>query len=173
MHTHLNPYPINAEGRPDPVSPLNYRQEKFCAHYSLSGNAAEAARQAGYSERSACNQGSRLTRDMRVRARVYELRVNRAIQFGPVMAFTRLENLYEKAVEAGRYRTAATILILQARLSGLESWTPRPAAASDPRVEEPGSSRRIHRGRGVFGLKGRPDPFDNLSELAATDTDEQ
>ena len=46
---------------------LNYRQEKFCVHYSLSGNGAEAARLAGYSERSAHTQGHRLTRDPRVR----------------------------------------------------------------------------------------------------------
>ena len=163
MHAHPNPDPTDAEARPAPVSPLNYRQEKFCAHYSLSGNAAEAARQAGYSERSAYNQGSRLTRDSRVRARVYELRVNRAIQFGPVMAFTRLEHLFQKASEAKDYRTAAAILTLQARLAGVESWTPPSAVVRDRQRGE------ANRRRGALSPKGA-DPFDNLSELAATET---
>ncbi len=129
---------------------LNPRQEKFCGHYALTGNATEAARRAGYAERSAGNHGFRLIRDPRVRDRIYTIRVNRAIKFGPVMAFTRLENLFRKASEKGDFRAAAHILTLQARLAGVESWNPPPAA-------------RSRLGRGVFGPRG-PDPFDNLSE---------
>ena len=36
----------------DPAVALSTRQEAFCRHYTASGNAADAARQAGYSERS-------------------------------------------------------------------------------------------------------------------------
>ena len=136
---------------------LNYRQEKFCVHYSLSGNGAEAARLAGYSERSAHTQGHRLTRDPRVRNRVYEIRVARAVQFGPVVAFTRLEHLFQKASEAKDYRGAAAILTLQAKLAGVESWTPPSAIVRDrPRG---GTGHR----RGALGAKGS-DPFANLSE---------
>ena len=39
---------------------LNERQKKFCEYYVLCGNAAEAARKAGYSARSARHQGFRL-----------------------------------------------------------------------------------------------------------------
>ena len=142
---------------PSVTRSLNYRQEKFCAHYALSGNGAEAARQAGYSERSAHTQGSRLARDMRVRDRVYEIRVARALQFGPVVAFARLEHLFHQASEAKDYRGAAAILTLQAKLAGVESWTPPSAVV---RERKPGGSERR---RGALGAKDS-DPFANLSE---------
>ena len=41
----------------DPTVALAARQEAFCRHYAVSGNAADAARQAGYSERSARQTG--------------------------------------------------------------------------------------------------------------------
>ena len=37
----------------DPAIALPTRQEAFCRHYTVSGNAADAARQAGYSKRFA------------------------------------------------------------------------------------------------------------------------
>lgn len=161
--------PERREGEP----PLNHRQEKFCAHYALSGNAAEAARYAGYSDRSAKNQGFRLLRDRRVNDHVYRLRVERAIKFGPVMAFTRLESLFFKASAAGDFRGAAHILTLQARLSGVEHWLPPSTVVKEKQLEElglgrAGHSRRVSNdkprlGRGVFGPKGR-DPFNNLDE---------
>lgn len=153
------PAPISASPPDSPARPLNRRQEKFCVHYALTGNAAEAARAAGYSERWAANQGFRLARDPRIDDRVYRMRVNQAIKFGPVMAFTRLEELFRRASEAGDFRGAAHILTLQARLSGVESWMP-PSAVVDAKQRE-----QLGLGRGVFGPKGR-DPFDNLTELA-------
>jgi phage terminase small subunit len=39
---------------------LNEKQEKFCQNYVVYRNATEAAKQAGYSESSAYNQGYRL-----------------------------------------------------------------------------------------------------------------
>ena len=165
---------VSLDARGDsPARPINYRQEKFCAHYALSGNAAEAARQAGYSERSSQTQGYRLSRRPRVRDRVYEIRVARACQFGPVLAFARLEHLFFQASEAKDYRGAAAILTLQARLAGVESWMP-PSAVADAKVrrklglgragESPRASTVAPRlGRGALGTKGR-DPFDNLTE---------
>ena len=44
----------------DPTVALSTRQEAFCRHYAVSGNAADAARQAGYSERSARQTGCAL-----------------------------------------------------------------------------------------------------------------
>ena len=44
----------------DPAVALSTRQEAFCRHYAASGNAADAARQAGYSERSARQTGCAL-----------------------------------------------------------------------------------------------------------------
>ena len=39
---------------------MNVRRLAFCEHYVACGNAAEAARKAGYSERTARQQGERL-----------------------------------------------------------------------------------------------------------------
>ena len=55
---------------PDDTGKLSPRQEKFVEHYSLCGNAAEAARLAGYSARSAKVQACRLTNDNRVIAEI-------------------------------------------------------------------------------------------------------
>ncbi len=44
----------------DPTVTLSSRQEAFCRHFVASGNAADAARQAGYSERSARQTGCAL-----------------------------------------------------------------------------------------------------------------
>ena len=165
MHTTPETEPNPASLSAPAAKPLNQRQEKFCDHYSVSGNAAEAARLAGYSPDWADNQGYRLARDPRVRDRVYEMRVNRAIQFGPVVAFTRLENLYRKASAGGDWRAAAMILTLQARLAGVEAWK-SPAAAQEGYRDQP------RRRRGVYGLKG-PDPFDDLSENGGLENDEE
>ena len=59
---------------PDDTGKLSHRQEKFVEHYSLCGNAAEAARLAGYSARSAKVQACRLTNDNRVIAEIAKRR---------------------------------------------------------------------------------------------------
>ena len=58
----------------DDTGKLSVRQEKFVEHYSLCGNAAEAARLAGYSARSAKVQACRLTNDNRVIAEIAKRR---------------------------------------------------------------------------------------------------
>lgn len=49
------------------------RMEKFAEYYAESGNAADAARKAGYSERSAYSQGERLLRNDEVREYIQRL----------------------------------------------------------------------------------------------------
>ena len=51
---------------------LNEKQELFVQHYILTRNASEAAKAAGYSERSAYNQGYRLLQDEAVQQRIYD-----------------------------------------------------------------------------------------------------
>ena len=47
---------------------LTHRQRTFAREYHLSGNATEAAKKAGYSEKVAVQQGSRLLRYVNVQA---------------------------------------------------------------------------------------------------------
>ena len=55
----------------------NERQERFCQEYLLKLNYTEAAKAAGYSERSAASQGSALMKNPEILARVRELRKER------------------------------------------------------------------------------------------------
>lgn len=53
---------------------MNVRQKKFCEFYAECGNAAEAARKAGYSERAARRQAARLLSNVDIQAYIAELR---------------------------------------------------------------------------------------------------
>ena len=52
---------------------LNEKQEKFAQAYVMYRNATEAAKAAGYSGRSAHNQGSRLLKIASVKERIEDL----------------------------------------------------------------------------------------------------
>lgn len=52
---------------------MTERQKKFAEHYAACGNAAQAAREAGYSERTARSQGQRLLTNADISAYVKEL----------------------------------------------------------------------------------------------------
>lgn len=52
---------------------MNERQRRFCEAYAACGNAAQAAREAGYSEKTARSQGQRLLTDVDILKYVREL----------------------------------------------------------------------------------------------------
>lgn len=52
---------------------LTPKQEQFCQEYIIDLNATQAATRAGYSERTANEQGSRLLANVKVYARIQEL----------------------------------------------------------------------------------------------------
>ena len=52
---------------------LNVRQEKFCLEYAKCGNATEAAKKAGYSEKTAKSIGQRLLTYVDIKNRLQEL----------------------------------------------------------------------------------------------------
>jgi len=94
---------------------LTPRQDRFCECYAATGNAAEAARRAGYAERGARFQGHRLLKDARVQARVAALHTALADRIDPGLILGRLENLYRLAEQSGSYRAAAHVLALMGR----------------------------------------------------------
>ena len=80
---------------------LNERQKKFCEYYVSCGNAAEAARKAGYSARSARHQGFRLLTNEHVSLYIRELsagprekRISEAVEV--LQFFTRVMRGEEK-----------------------------------------------------------------------------
>ena len=59
---------------------MSPKQKKFCELYAACGNATEAARQAGYSEKTAKQQGARLLTNVDLQDYIHELQEDDARQ---------------------------------------------------------------------------------------------
>ena len=94
---------------------LNEKQELFVQHYILTRNASEAARLAGYSERSARNQGSRLLQDEAVQQRIYDAEQEMTTD---VDVISELENQYSYAKGHGHTNSAIKALEILSRVRG-------------------------------------------------------
>jgi hypothetical protein len=103
-----------------PAKPLRSRHEAFCQYFVLYGNASVAARDAGYSGRSAKNQGYRLIRQPRIRARVADIRRGLAAAYGldADILLGKLEAVYQRAVEDHHFHAATRAVEVQARIAG-------------------------------------------------------
>ena len=93
---------------------LNDKQE----HYILTRNATEAARSAGYSEKSAHNQGYRLLQDSEVQQRVYDAEQEMTTD---VDVISELENQYSYAKGHGHTNSAIKALEILSRVRGNKS----------------------------------------------------
>ena len=116
----------------DPTVALSTRQEAFCRHYAVSGNAADAARQAGYSERSARQTGCALLERPYIVERVRRIRLSwkRTERDEAKIVLARLEQAWDAAVASGSAYLMLRVLRFQAELSGLV----RPAGANRARL---------------------------------------
>ena len=94
---------------------LNDKQELFVQHYILSRNASEAAKAAGYSERSAYNQGYRLLQDEAVQQRIYDAEQEMTTD---VNVISELENQYSYAKGHGHTNSAIKALEILSRVRG-------------------------------------------------------
>ena len=94
---------------------LKERQEKFCQAYLISRNATSAAKEAGYSERSAYNQGYELLKKPEVQRRLEELEEEYNTDVDVV---SELEKQYEQAKANGNGQTALKALELLSRVRG-------------------------------------------------------
>jgi|TARA_R110000796_G_scaffold19622_10_gene58807 hypothetical protein len=97
---------------------LNDKQELFVQHYILTRNATEAARSAGYSEKSAHNQGYRLLQDSEVQQRVYDAEQEMTTD---VDVISELENQYSYAKGHGHTNSAIKALEILSRVRGNKS----------------------------------------------------
>ena len=116
----------------DPTVALSTRQEAFCRHYAVSGNAADAARQAGYSERSARQTGCALLERPYIVERLRRIRMSwkRTERDEARIVLARLEQAWDAAVASGSAYMMLQVLRFQAELSGLV----RPAGANRARL---------------------------------------
>ncbi len=105
-----------------PDSPLTLRQEAFCRHYAATGNAAGAARDAGYAEGSARQTGHDLLERPDIAGRVRAIRAAwRAVERSEAQILLgRLEQAWDAAVEQGSASLMIRVVKLQAELSGLD-----------------------------------------------------
>ncbi len=105
-----------------PAAPLTLRQEEFCRHYAATGNAAGAARDAGYAEGSARQTGHDLLARPDIAGRVRDIRTAwRAVEREEAQILLgRLEQAWDAAVEQGSASLMIRVVKLQAELSGLD-----------------------------------------------------
>jgi phage terminase small subunit len=94
---------------------LNEKQELFVQHYILTRNASEAARLAGYSEKSARNQGSRLLQEEAIQQRIYDAEQEMTTD---VDVISELENQYSYAKGHGHTNSAIKALEILSRVRG-------------------------------------------------------
>lgn len=81
---------------------LNARQDMFCKEYLIDLNATQAAIRAGYSERTAKSQGSRLLTNADILARVKELKDKRAdeLELDAYWVLNRLKSISDRSMQA-------------------------------------------------------------------------
>ncbi len=109
------------------MSQLKEKQEKFCQNYILHNNATRAAKDAGYSEASAYNQGYRLLQETAIKERIEELRNEMTTDIDVI---TEIEKQYEVARNGGHGTTALKALELLSRVRGNNSDSEEMSAES-------------------------------------------
>lgn len=94
---------------------LNEKQEKFAQAYIIHRNATEAAKAAGYSDRSAANQGYRLINNDEIRERIEDLEKELTTTIDVI---SEIENQYAFAKANGHTNSAIKALELLSRVRG-------------------------------------------------------
>ena len=97
---------------------LNEKQEKFAQAYIIHRNATEAAKAAGYSDRSAANQGYRLINNPEIAERIEDLEKELQTNIDVV---DEIENQYTFAKANGHTNSAIKALELLSRIRGARS----------------------------------------------------
>ena len=97
---------------------LNEKQERFAQSYILHRNATEAAKTAGYAEKSAYNQGYRNLQIEEIRNRIEELENNLETN---VDVISEIETQYTYAKNNGHTNSAIKALELLSRVRGAKS----------------------------------------------------
>lgn len=119
-----NPGPGMPEPEPEPGA-LSLRRERFCQAYARHGNAARAAREAGYAPGFAKQRGHKLLNTAPVGARIEAIAAAldsaAARDSGAAAGDTRalmakLEAVYRRALKGRAFHAAARAVELQARL---------------------------------------------------------
>jgi phage terminase small subunit len=100
---------------------LNHKQERFCQEYLKDQNGTQAATRAGYSEKTANEQASRLLANVNIKARIAELMAPIAEAAGITLSehLKSLKALRDRADAAEQYSAAITAEVSCGKASGL------------------------------------------------------
>ena len=94
------------------------KQERFAQAYVLNRNATEAAKTAGYSTRSAYNQGYRMLKNEEITERISDLENELETNIDVI---NEIENQYTFAKNSGHTNSAIKALELLSRIRGAKS----------------------------------------------------
>ena len=97
---------------------LTDKQERFAQAYVLHRNATEAAKAAGYAERSAYNQGYRMLKNEEIIERISDLENELETNIDVIQ---EIENQYTFAKNSGHANSAIKALELLSRIRGANS----------------------------------------------------
>ena len=97
---------------------LTDKQERFAQAYVLHRNATEAAKAAGYSARSAYNQGYRMLKNTEITERIADLELELVTNIDVI---DEIENQYTFAKANGHTNSAIKALELLSRIRGAKS----------------------------------------------------
>ena len=97
---------------------LTDKQERFAQAYVLHRNATEAAKAAGYSARSAYNQGYRMLKNDEITERISDLENELETNIDVI---NEIENQYTFAKNSGHTNSAIKALELLSRIRGAKS----------------------------------------------------
>jgi hypothetical protein len=123
------PPPPNAEP-PEPDEQvgetLTARQLAFCERYVECPVATRAAREAGFSAKTASQQATRLLKHPLIMRRILELRRQRHLEaaYRRETLMDKFEAVFAEAIEGKDYYAAIQALTMQARLAGLVEAMP-------------------------------------------------
>lgn len=126
---------------------LTDMQEKFCQEYAKSGHATQSAINAGYSARSADVQGSRLSKQVKIRKRIAEIRAEEGIEINTERdnVLEMLYNIMDDPKSETQHKLKAIEMI--SKIEGYYKDTPEinvdntvntfdPSAMSDEELEQ-------------------------------------
>jgi len=146
-----NPNPFHNDSETTLANPvLNPRQESFCQFYARGGNAARAARLAGYSELSARSQGHRLLKEHGIRRRLAVIREAQREEFAARERgwMDTLDMICRQAVAEGALHPAVRAIEAQARIAklGISTQPPGPGVEETEAAEEADMDEWVRRG---------------------------
>lgn len=155
------------------VANLTAKQQRFCDEYLIDLNATQAAIRAGYSEKTACEQGARLLANVKVQAYIQKRKIDRIerTEITQDMVLQELANIafsnaadYAAVVEKDatiQCENGALMPLYDEKGNPVKYRTVEPVLTSDLTENQKRALSVIKKGRDGFEIK----PYDKIRAL--------